>query len=263
MNNDFISMQCPNCGGRLTIGSDITSLKCENCGTVHLVKRSAEGIMLESYARCPICHRNDKSEKVTSIIRSQVQNSETVLYQTRTVYKNVGEKTVPVEEKYSVPIKTTQMSTLAKQLMAPGKPIIHDSISNFGSGCSLLFFLTSALIGFGSLCLGSASISDVINSSTASSKVTLILGSIMGIFFGLFVASMFALIGFIIYKYYLPKEKMNNDKKNANNKQIMQNWEKAMERYNKLYYCQRDDCVYILGENRSIPVGYMKEILFR
>ena len=39
-------------------------------------------------------------------------------------------------------------------------------------------------------------------------------------------------------------------------------WDKVMDRYNNLYYCQRDDVVFIPGETKSAPVNRMKDLLF-
>jgi ssDNA-binding Zn-finger/Zn-ribbon topoisomerase 1 len=80
-------MQYPNCGGKLQFAKNTTTLRCENCGVEHLVKQGANGVFLESYAKCPICNRNDKAEKVSSIIRSQVKETESVTYQTKISYK--------------------------------------------------------------------------------------------------------------------------------------------------------------------------------
>lgn len=42
----------------------------------------------------------------------------------------------------------------------------------------------------------------------------------------------------------------------------MQDWHTAMKRWNNLYYCKRDDVVFILGQNSSIPADSMMDLLY-
>ncbi len=44
--SDFISLQCPNCGGKLQIGNDIHRLTCQFCGLEHLVRHNEGAISL-------------------------------------------------------------------------------------------------------------------------------------------------------------------------------------------------------------------------
>jgi len=44
---------------------------------------------------------------------------------------------------------------------------------------------------------------------------------------------------------------------------IQSAWKSAMNRWNQLYYCGRDDCVFIPGENSSAPLSNMKEYLYK
>jgi len=72
---DLITMSCPSCGGKLQITNDIERFACAFCGTEHIVRRQGDAVNLESYARCPLCKRNDKVEKITSILRKEYKNS--------------------------------------------------------------------------------------------------------------------------------------------------------------------------------------------
>ena len=47
----------------------------------------------------------------------------------------------------------------------------------------------------------------------------------------------------------------------AQRQQIQNSWKNALERWNKMYYCGRDDCVFIPGEKTSAPLAKMKEYL--
>jgi len=65
--SDFITMQCPNCGGKLNIAPNTFALKCEYCGCEHYIRREERGIILEGFARCPTCKLNDRATKITSL----------------------------------------------------------------------------------------------------------------------------------------------------------------------------------------------------
>lgn len=45
--SDFITLACPNCGGRLQITPDIERFTCQFCGYEHLVRRSGGMVSLE------------------------------------------------------------------------------------------------------------------------------------------------------------------------------------------------------------------------
>jgi hypothetical protein len=69
--SDFVTLSCPNCGGKLEISPETISLSCQYCGVEHLVRNEAGSILLESFARCPICKRNDRVEKVSAVVDNQ------------------------------------------------------------------------------------------------------------------------------------------------------------------------------------------------
>jgi hypothetical protein len=39
-------------------------------------------------------------------------------------------------------------------------------------------------------------------------------------------------------------------------------WQNAMKRWDRLYYCSRDDIVFILGESKVVPVREMTTLLY-
>lgn len=62
---DFITLNCPSCGGKLKVQPNAETLVCHFCGSEHMVRRNNSGVSLERFARCPTCGRNDKSRKAT------------------------------------------------------------------------------------------------------------------------------------------------------------------------------------------------------
>lgn len=77
--SDFITLSCPNCGGKLEVSPSTLSLVCQHCGVEHLVRREAGSILLEGFARCPMCNRNDRAERVSAIVDSHSTNMATIL----------------------------------------------------------------------------------------------------------------------------------------------------------------------------------------
>lgn len=59
--SDFISLNCPSCGGKLTIEKNAPIYVCEYCGRTHQLRDQN----IEFYNQCPMCHRNDKVEKLS------------------------------------------------------------------------------------------------------------------------------------------------------------------------------------------------------
>lgn len=49
--SDFITLSCPNCGGRLQITPDIERFACQYCGYEHIVRRSGGMVSLEPVMR--------------------------------------------------------------------------------------------------------------------------------------------------------------------------------------------------------------------
>jgi predicted RNA-binding Zn-ribbon protein involved in translation (DUF1610 family) len=66
---DLITLSCPSCGGKLEISLNATTLHCNNCNNDFIIRRELGNAFLESFAQCPICHRNDRAEKVSAIIK--------------------------------------------------------------------------------------------------------------------------------------------------------------------------------------------------
>ena len=74
--DEITSLICPSCGAKLEIKPNQTTLVCTHCGNEHFIERRGGNIFLEAHAQCPICHRNDRVEKITSILRSQSKDSD-------------------------------------------------------------------------------------------------------------------------------------------------------------------------------------------
>jgi hypothetical protein len=75
----------------------------------------------------------------------------------------------------------------------------------------------------------------------------------------LLIAIVLGLIGIVIWV-------SSNDSHKKRVEQVQRveipRWEKAMARWNKLYYCSRDDCVFIPEEDTSAPIAQMMNYIY-
>ena len=258
--SDFITLQCPNCGGKLTVGNNTLSLKCENCGTEHMIRREAGGVFLESYARCPVCNRNDRAEKVSAILRSQTQNTQGYTYQNQVSTVRIGNSIQTINQQVPVPIQTSQMSNLAKNLYPPPKPVMNAATQLSTSSKAIFFAIFTAITGG---CCLFTSISTFSNSSSGAEST------------GNYLVGGLILVGIavLLFVYAVPAENKSNKAKKAAEEDVqrelpiqfaemMRKWNLAIQKWNKLYYCSRDDCVFLTGSNTHAPISNMMGYIY-
>jgi predicted RNA-binding Zn-ribbon protein involved in translation (DUF1610 family) len=271
--SDFITLQCPSCGGKLAVGNNVLSLICEHCGVEHMIRREAGEVTLESYARCPVCNRNDKAEKVTAILRSQTHSAQGITYQTVTTSVNTGFGSTPVSQQVAIPVQTSQMSELARFLTPPAKPepdrsVIEEPKPSYKSLTGAILF-GMAGVGFSLLTLViiAAYLADWANIENFIVAAATVLG------WFLLALSTLGLSVFL-FIFTVPKERRRNrEQKSAYEEKVQQRqnrnveaerrWTTAMDRWNQLYYCGRDDCVFLPGAHTHAPVAAMTEYLYR
>lgn len=276
--SDFISLVCPSCGGKLEVSPNATSLKCQHCGTEHMVKHEASGgVMLEAYARCPKCGRNDKSEKITAVIASQTQELSGVEEKEKVIVNPQGQYQVV---KRSVPFTRKQVSILGQRLALPPKPAYPldpppSSISGgSGSGWGVMAIIVGALTLGGSTacCLlqGLPFILTLFTTYITQDELTKGILSLIGVVVLLLAGLAAIALGVFIFRRArksranLQKEYLRKiHKVGLERERIQLAWERAVQRWNQLYYCARDDCVFIPGENNSAPVTQLKEYLYQ
>lgn len=117
----FITMICPHCGGKRTIRPDKTTVVCEYCGAEFMVSPDLRKAVQESRLACPQCHRDDRVEKVSSIMQNQIQVIEGQTLQSQAVVTKKGRvETRMVPTTYNA----TQASALAQKLCPPEEPIM-------------------------------------------------------------------------------------------------------------------------------------------
>ncbi len=274
---DLISLVCPSCGGKLQVSPNATSLTCQHCGNEHLVKHEAGAITLEAYARCPQCGRNDKSEKVTAVIASHSQEISGMEQKNEIIVDLQGRQRVVTN---SVPFTRKQVSILGQRLALPVEPMFEPGIQSrgfipAGGGSStggILAIIGGSVLLLVSACMVLGGISILFSSSDTQTQDTAIMmiiglvGSIILLFAG---AALIALGIFLMVrsgknkKVQLAEYQRKVQEEIAERQHIQSAWKEAMERWNQLYYCARDDCVFIPGEKTSASISKMKEYLYK
>lgn len=271
--DEIIQLTCPACGGKLNVGANATLLTCQHCGTESTVRREGGSVMLESFGRCPCCGRNDRVEKVSSIINLQTQNISSNEMQFRIVPDQFGK---PVYQRVAVPKTITQSSELANKLSPPPQPIptprplpkyaskrkantplIFGLIILIPSGFTWLFLILGVL-GFESLGLV------IENTFYLACVLPMILSTAIGI--------MLTFVGMInagkIKRMYLKSLEVADQENRAafenwqkKNDEIISKWQDMMTKWESLHYCHRDDCVFIPEEGSSAPLSKMREFI--
>jgi len=83
---------------------------------------------------------------------------------------------------------------------------------------------------------------------------------IIMMFFGYLILSVASVgLGFIVYKSYSADRK----KQFARVQVEIPRWQNAMERWNQLYYCFRDDGVFIPADDQLEPIAQMTEYIYQ
>ncbi len=271
---DLVSLVCPTCGGKLEVSKNAVSLTCQHCGNEHMVKHESGGaIMLEAYARCPICGRNDKAEKVSAIIVSQSHEISGFEQRSEEVTNAQGQKQIVVRE---VPFTRKQVSVLGQRLAAPPPP----DPSQFppyppepkqpgrSGGITAIVFGALGLVLSLACAIVAVTYFFASSESFASSVVTT--GLVMfggGLMIFLVGGGLVALGIFLTIRAnkekpaFLAHYQEQVEAIRREHERIQGGYAQALDRWKRLYYCTRDDCVFIPGELTSAPLAKMNEYL--
>ncbi len=249
--SDFVTLTCPACGGRLDVSPTQSSLECKHCGTEHVVRHEAGAISLEAFARCPQCGRNDRAEKVTAIRKSQVRE----ISGTTEVAESYTDSEGQVRSRMrTVPTSSTEASVLAQRLDPPPQP----KGPSGGSSClpTAVFIGAAGLFLSGLFCTLS-SFTAVIGASASDDRIA-------GIASLVFLAG--PAIAISVGMVFLARRLRA---KAAEEKQVeleesrrrLAEWQMAMDRWNAMYYCFRDDGVFIPGKREFAPLERMQHLI--
>jgi predicted RNA-binding Zn-ribbon protein involved in translation (DUF1610 family) len=269
--SDFVTLICPACGGKLDISPSTASLVCQFCGAEHIVRREAGNILLESFAQCPICHRNDKARKVSGIVSSHTVNMNGVTIEKRHYTDKDGRSYTTTER---VPFTGSQASDLARRLAPPPKP----TGTNSGCGTTILFGVAVYLVGavaismlctviyYGGIVIGfiASWILSLFGANESTRGVVAFI--LMGIFALILIGVTLVIGGNFVVKQWKKNAliKAENDKKEQERlarETVL--WNKAMEKWGRLYYCERDDIVFDPTSNLHVPTMDILKFVYR
>ncbi len=220
---DFINLSCPSCGASLQVDKALLRAKCPYCGKESIIKPTEA--MLESQSQCPICHRNDRTKKVSAIMSTAGEN----------------------RAYFAIPPKPDQPGgmTEAPQPEYPVQGMVKSTRT------LLLAFIGAWALAFISLICA-------ISSSDSRSA-------------GIVFLILFGIAGFVLFRQYNKANRQNvneeddyqqrinnyhervksHQEKQAEQQALYQkwlvNWQAAVEKWKSLYYCERDDCVFVPG----------------
>jgi len=220
--NELITLICPSCGGKLTVQKGASTYVCDYCGQTHRLRNED----VEAFSRCPVCHRNDKVEKLTSIYKRQdnlarafpLPEAPPFVIAELTDQQNPGVvKPFAIEPELKfVSIKKKQVRAAFDMELIFGIAFIVTLISNPDKFLLPVLFLLLTL-------------------------ATLVFGIINDI-------------------------KGQTDEKRvqaAIDEQVPLVLSSTTERYNTIYYCQRDDVIFIPGEEGPVPASEYVHFLYK
>jgi predicted RNA-binding Zn-ribbon protein involved in translation (DUF1610 family) len=206
---DFITLSCPNCGGDLRVGKNISLLTCQHCGVQHLVRREAGTTLLEAFARCPICNRNDRVEKVSAVVENQ-------------------------------------SSPVAAKLSPPRAPVEPTKPGGFGFWWLLLVYV-GIYVACGPAYLALNGIQSVFGNEFFNEKIWLGLLLLIFILFISVIWSVMLLRFLLKRDKDLIKQRTEAPKYQqsiSDYKKGYSEWEIAMSNWRGLYYCFRDGIIF-------------------
>lgn len=222
---------CPGCGASY----EVTYQFCPHCGRAKPAPQQVNVTYEERVPRnaCPECHKNDKVEKVSAIVnRDTVQISgssqSTSTYVDRNGYTR--------HETSDNPFSGVQQSNLAARLSPPAKPE--------AKGACLRYLLYLPVLLLGGACFAMLTVAGPSQSGKTMAGVGMLVVILLLVWITLSIRNI-------------------NRKAKEKQAQEMVRWNKAVARWEQLYYCHRDDVLFVPGQSETIPVQSMLDYLYR
>ncbi len=279
----LITLNCPSCGGKLQVDPSSSTLTCKHCGNEHFVHRDGTSVRLESFARCPRCSRNDRVEKVSAILRSHKQEVTSTEQRTEVYVDPNGVQHTRTRE---IPKTITQVTGLARELIPPEepdplprprlrpKPRINPPRSARKS-LKIILIIAALLAVIASCLLTLISFGIIFEQGTLDSLICgipsliVMLGGIVLFILGLIMkpvdkekADQWAREKARVLKAWQDENEEKIQDWEAANTQRMDDYAAAMDNWHNLYYCHRDDCVFVPGKGTCAPIENLQQYLY-
>ena len=223
--DNFIALSCPSCGEKLDISPNMRTVYCHYCGTELQVNQESNSIMLKAQVICPTCHKSDHVKKVSTFVTLGITDNDEITIKKQHCLDCKGQPYFSTELVHD---NETQASILIQRLAPPKEPTMTAGTNN-----------SKMLIIMAIICTAVASVGFII-----SILILLYIPAILFLFFGLYIRRKEEDI------IRFQAEQMKID---------MIKYKVSMERWNKLYYCDQDDFIFIPEENSSISIPYKND----
>ena len=258
--SDLDLLSCPACGGTLDVPPDQASIKCPFCGSqiapVSEEPHLSQLLPGQQEVACPIGSDTDMVQKVSAIVQGQTFS---VTVMTQESYVRTDSQGKTHTHTRTVPRTGTQVSSLAQKLTRPPEPNppspFTDSLARLvvlfsAGGLGKVLWLAGMVLYYPFLEWWNRRIREWWNLPVEEILIVI----------GLVILSP-AVIGYAWYllrryKPRLPQLQADYEENHAE-------WEKAMRRWDRCYYCHRHDVVFELGRNETSPPDGFQKFLFR
>lgn len=226
----LVTLKCPQCGGQLKVNGRSKTVICTYCGNEHLVVRDG-GLRpeLRETAVCPVCGQSDLVEKASVIEASGSALS----------------------TKLSPPRRPLRIKM-------PPQPNREDWLARRRR--TLVWGLIALIVAY--LLLLSSFLGYVEGrSSNLEGTVLLLVLAASGTWFFLRwrKGSMGGLEGG--FEKLMQEHRREFDRLQKIADEEWKTYRRAMDGWGRLYYCRRDDCVFLPGSDDSVPPERMRELL--
>ena len=235
---EIIELKCPNCGSRFDPSLGVGALNCHYCGTALLVfeERGRRRLLLTGEPfRCPECGEMDRVQKVSAICRAQPDTE-------------LGRRLRPPQE----PPRQYLPSDDAPQ---PPPRWLRGCTSYPAIALLIMVTVASGVIFYSEITYypPGAPMSDF---SLLLSLATLV--CFVGFVPSLFIIVLVKMI-LIINEWFAPRRAAKRAAKRQRYEGEMAKWKRTLSRWESLYYCSRNDGVFMPGEPILIPIDEAQE----
>lgn len=228
---------------------------CPNCGRAAPERGRVSNLIQEnqSILACPKCHKDDNVAKVSAILQRDTHQSQ-IRVPVTTIHS--GDNGEISSSTYWENVSSTQTSNLAKTLLPPPPPI-KSEWGETSSSISLAVFGISLIVLACAPCIAALPMFGVLSQTTTKEERGMAILAIIGAT----LLSIFLLLVFGAVSYYFVSKSSKYHKDYPSHRML---WEESMNRYNQLYYCFRDDNIFIPGEDTYVsPSNIMEYIKWR
>jgi hypothetical protein len=196
--------------------------------------------MPQSFVVCPECQRADAVRKVTNIVADGSVMTENY---------GIG---LTNSELIGLMGTSTSCSLLAATLAPPAKPVL-----SFGYGCAGLFLILRTGLGLFSLMVILVILTllfPILMPAYRNSPILLFI-VIAGI-----GAFLLLWVRWLIVSFWRDVHRVREMQRRYPSE--LARWERAVARWKSLYYCSRDDGVFLAHDSFLVPVAQMNDFLY-